>query len=404
MSKTLPKELTEKLPAEARETLRRLAYEAEEVRSAGLACGDQLKNIIFDIQRLERRRQSFDLAPPPTIVDHSFSRQAAAQAQSPLGLRVHGSITREVVPGEKEKQLAAIDAEIAAARNEEVVLKERRANYSARMQGILGLIDRIQKYLETLPEDAEIIAQQLPPAANKSSVTPDLLENKRREVCGLLADLKQIDDAPLPIVEAKKRARDAFEVLAERGRPAIHQLIERGEDIDWPTIDTGSLSSFSRVPDAFSIMAWVHRKDMIAALEREIDDTADDAKALTDVQRTERFRICLEALLQAEREEEAMVRLASFDVIRRTDADPRAVLGLSSSALPGPRRELFHRRLIESKVAIRKRVREALSAASAPLAASATTAPPTITSLAAAPSTPPPAGSPERGATPGSGA
>jgi hypothetical protein len=99
--------------------------------------------------------------------------------------------------------------------------------------------------------------------------------------------------------------------------------------------------------DVLAILAWLRRDELIAGLEKEIDAAADDPQALTDVQRAERFKTCLGNLLEAEREEEAAVLAASFHVIRRADADPRAVLGLSS-ALPGPKRELFHRRMIEA--------------------------------------------------------
>jgi hypothetical protein len=89
--------------------------------------------------------------------------------------------------------------------------------------------------------------------------------------------------------------------------------------------------------DVLALFCWLHRDALVAALEREIDELADDSAALTDEERATRESELLADLLRAERLEELLVVAAENEgreVMRRPNADPRAVLNLSS-ALPG---------------------------------------------------------------------
>ncbi len=176
------------------------------------------------------------------------------------------------------------------------------------------------------------------------------IEKRRQRIRSLIADVKQIDAAPYPSALAKQRAREEIEQLAERGTPCFDALVEQYQGkIRWPEIqlDFNVGLATPRALDSNGLLACLLRDQLIALSERKIDEIKDDDNALTDAQRGEKFKDLLGELLSMERDEEALIHAATFDVDRRADADPRAVLGLSSE-LPGPKRDLVHRRLIFS--------------------------------------------------------
>jgi hypothetical protein len=100
----------------------------------------------------------------------------------------------------------------------------------------------------------------------------------------------------------------------------------------------GSARGFTNheIPDTLALFCWLHKDGLLAKIDAEIDLLRDDDNALTDEQRAQRITALREQLLVAERIEEALVGASEIPVLRRTDADPRAVLSLSS-ALPAPR-------------------------------------------------------------------
>jgi hypothetical protein len=90
--------------------------------------------------------------------------------------------------------------------------------------------------------------------------------------------------------------------------------------------------------DVFGLLIWLFHDEVISALEREVDELADDAHALSDEDRAAHEAALQARLLEAERIEERLIEVAAEEgraVSRRPNADPRAVLGLAS-ALPGP--------------------------------------------------------------------
>ena len=87
-----------------------------------------------------------------------------------------------------------------------------------------------------------------------------------------------------------------------------------------------------------AVLANICRELLTARLENEVDELADDERALTDAECETRLRALYAKRLELERDEEELFRAAEskgFAVGRRGDADIRAVLGLASS-MPAP--------------------------------------------------------------------
>jgi hypothetical protein len=346
----MPKDLMDRLPAEALEKLRRLEIQSDELFSYIRESFTQLADLRQAIVMTEAKRDRLNGYRGGRSEIVRVDADLTFQAQQQRSLIRNVTETTPADDGEQRQELAA---ELARLNYEHRTITERQRFNGARNQALGGLLRLIKEWLELLPKNATVNCKpRVQPS--RGEVTPDLLEKRRQRIRELLADLGQIDAAAYPAAAVKQRKREEIMQLADRGRPSVYQAIENlNEPIRWPEqiIDLSSTLHTPTALDGIALVAWLHRDVLIAAIEKEIDEAADDTQALTDAQRTERFKACLADLLKTEREEEALIHAASFEVLRRADADPRAVLGLSD-ALPGPKRSLLHREIVEGLTAV----------------------------------------------------
>lgn len=222
-----------------------------------------------------------------------------------------------------------------------LIKKDRELGHTMQHQ---ELLKGIRDWIAAIPESVQL-RDHVAKDAEVSKISPGVIEKRRRRIRELLADIGRVDAAPISTNAAKQRAREEIEKLAERGRPVVHKLLEDRGGIGWPQRSIG----FVRLEDLFetdslAIMAFAQQESLIAAVEREIDEVGGGADSLTDDERFNRFDKLFDELLATERDEEALIAAADFDVQRRSDADPRAVLGISSDA-PLPNRNLTRQAL-----------------------------------------------------------
>jgi hypothetical protein len=219
---------------------------------------------------------------------------------------------------------------------------------SARAGQLGSLVSNVEEYLTTrLGKVATIKLHDGPvPTRKRSESIADAIERCRRRIRELVADRHAIASAPWHAAQAKARAKIEVEKLAARGEPNVLSLIESATGtIGWREqayVD-------ARVGDrmlyaagdaaALPLLCWLHRDALIAKINRQIDVIADDKAALTREQRNEKIKEIDGDLLAVERDEEFWVGTAIADgmnILRRSDADPRAVLGLGEES-PAPR-------------------------------------------------------------------
>jgi hypothetical protein len=249
----------------------------------------------------------------------------------------------------ERNRLEAIQADMGEMQASLVARSERLASLGR-------LIERLTRYAESLSGHRIVAAPTVNPRLPKNGDLRAEVERVRREIAKFNADLREVEAAPHPSALAKSRARQTVEALAERGRPDVSGMIQHGEtNPEWPSLSlrVGLSASVAMAQathpvvglghadhaDALALVAWLHRDALIARIETEIDDYADDAKALTDEERAAKVAKIKSTILAAEREEEAIIRLIERDGAefeRRVDADPRAVLSIGSEA-PAPR-------------------------------------------------------------------
>ncbi|MEY9131930.1 hypothetical protein ACVMII_000798 [Bradyrhizobium diazoefficiens] len=172
----------------------------------------------------------------------------------------------------------------------------------------------------------------------------DAVENRRRRVRELRADMHRIRSAPFPSSYAKAQMRAQVEALAQRGAPSVSRLVELDGPVDFQTQSLTSevhaerrALAFTEAADALALVAWLHRDALITALDREIASEADDKAALSHEARQQQEAELMSDLLDIERQEAAFVWQAQsqgLPVEHRADISPLALLGLAIVTAP----------------------------------------------------------------------
>ncbi len=224
-------------------------------------------------------------------------------------------------------------------------LDEANAIYGNRAANSLrSLVSRVEEYVRRSGRAILGVAAAESVTLRKGETVQSAVENRRRRIRELRDQLNSVSRAPWPSRIAKEKSRAQIAELQVRGRPDVFGLVERGRPIEWPTLpDTVSaeltLPQFIREPiDAAALIAWALGPILIDAIDREIDELSDDERALTSDQRRAKTLEIVTDMLVVEREEETLIEMAEAEglrVPRRSDADPRAVLGIVSDIAPG---------------------------------------------------------------------
>ena len=216
---------------------------------------------------------------------------------------------------------------------------------SQRLQQCGHLVTSIENYLNGHAAAAFKVYKGPEPSPQKRESPADAVERCRRRLRELDADRHRIASAPWHSAEAKRRARAEIDALAERGQPSVLPLIERCDgSIYWAerlftdAVIGGRPVSAVGDPQALPLLFWLHRAAIIAKIDAQIDAVADDANSLTDQERAEQIGEIDRDRLAVQREEEHWIGKAidaGMTMLRRPDADPRAVLGLADD-MPAP--------------------------------------------------------------------
>lgn len=165
----------------------------------------------------------------------------------------------------------------------------------------------------------------------------DELERAARRTRALQADRREVMAAPIPAAVAKELAWQQVQARADAAKPDVTSLIDHGGPVRFPTVRTaieqhGSMSDLFAV-DPVALLAWCFPNEVKAAIDREIDENAEDEIALSSSERIERLATIDADILWSEREECAFSELAGL--LPRADIDPRAALGLADT-MPAP--------------------------------------------------------------------
>lgn len=245
-----------------------------------------------------------------------------------------------------------VDASAKAAKHEENVarLRDQANTHSARVGALGSLISSLKSYLRSgLGPITELPV--LPKVAlRKGETFADGVERCRRRVRELDADAHMIKSSPWPSDLARERARSEIAQLVSQCEPSVSALIEtQNGGIGWPGSYSQTIWIGGRTVDAPSkdelwrCLPWLLKDQLIAGVERLIDDQADDKNALTDEQRTAKLATIAADKLAVEYEEVGyldVLNSTTMSTLPRVDCDPRAFLLLSGD-MPPPNHEVI---------------------------------------------------------------
>jgi hypothetical protein len=233
--------------------------------------------------------------------------------------------------------------ELTAARDR---LEARYETAAARWQPARRLVTIVEEWLRDKPGGTTLEDFDGPkPTLQKGEDILGAIERLRRRCRELAADLHRIESSCYPSAHAKAKMREQIEVLAARGAPTISLLIEHDREVAWAQTSLQARVFNAQIPsfaaaetaDVFALIAWLHKDALIARLDREIDAEADDGATLSHADRERQAAKVAEDLLDAERQEAALVWRAleqGLPAEHRTDCSPQAILGCQLVTVP----------------------------------------------------------------------
>jgi len=228
-------------------------------------------------------------------------------------------------------------------------LEQLAADHAARREVLDELLQRLGQWLDSVPADAAITEwkPKAAPTLPRGRSHLEAVHALRGQIDHLAADRREIQASPLPSSECKTVARAQIAAMAARGAPSVFALIEGGGSVAWPEVDmkgiasvageSGAASGYATVRgvDALAVLCWAHADTLVAAIEMEIDQSADDKNALTPQERQARLTAIDAEILSVERSECSFIEAAGDAAMHRPDTDPRALLRLADD-LPPP--------------------------------------------------------------------
>ncbi|BAV45288.1 Uncharacterized protein MLTONO_0385 [Mesorhizobium loti] len=324
------------LPASSLEVVKgmvRASTEAFDLSRVSDKQCERARSVLDDIDlRIGRQR-----APAEVVIDHRRPEGASRWE------RVISSRLKQSDPAE-DPNLAGLMAERKAAEEELARCESIHRARASRWQAMRQVEAALLSYVNDLEDGAGPLKATAAKASDtRNAPTAAAIERKRADIVALKQDLSAVRTAPVPKSIRKQEARNLVAGLSKAGAPTIGR--DRRLNVSFPS-DLMSVTTIGvdptgtniagvgqlRVPSTLAMMAWLYPDAMVAALERTIDALpGDDSAALDDDTRAEKQTDIKAQILSAERDEETLIRgahAAGLDVLRRADADPRAILGV----------------------------------------------------------------------------
>jgi hypothetical protein len=267
--------------------------------------------------------------------EHDRRNRARLEKHSPDGSIVHERDT---------KQIEEANARVQAARTRLESAHALAKRASADWQKLAGLDHSVCRYLQQFSSETKLIAEEPSPAKlRKGESFSDAVVRLRGALDDIYRDVIETKSAPIPPEKAKQIAANYVSKLAAEGRPDISMFLQRGGGLRWSNQQVPGLNVDGLIPQfakALPVIAWMHEGALVEAIHREIDSAAKSELSLNDEDRSLRLIELANAQLKLEREEEGFICQAAeagIEIARRKNADPRAVLGLSSE-MPAPKK------------------------------------------------------------------
>jgi hypothetical protein len=227
----------------------------------------------------------------------------------------------------EDAQRGAASRLSALPRNADEMMVQRltseRDKHFHRLGQLSQLLNKINQWIGELKGDVTLeavpnVTIELKPGETLAT----LLGNARDAIAEKRKQLALIKAAPLPKGDKMAAIEQHVLRLASQAKPQIF-VRDQGVKINWR-------GDMVVAEDVAALLCWMEPALMCEALCREIDAQSGDG-ALSAADRVKSIFSISAELLDLERHEESLICFAADDgqeILRRPDADPRAVLGV----------------------------------------------------------------------------
>jgi hypothetical protein len=308
-----PEDAEAALPPDAAEKLRKLREAKIEARAVANSIGNDRDEARLDLEKAKIRL---------TNVEKESQRYANPKAR-----------------GDNDPDVIAERNRVAEVQAKFDRLAARHAGPAQRMQTIGRVLDRVERYVET--------ARSIVPGPTLKPSAKDTLEAVTDRIRNFGADLEDVSTRPWPAEDVKRRMIAEVDFIASKGRVGVTQSLDFRGQLKWPTSERPIIvRGFGRIderglPDRYdeseistatAIGVWVNRDAIVDKLTAEIDELADDARAMSENQRKGEITKIVADILTAQRIIAEIIWRDGLHDQWPADLDPRAVLGIEGPA------------------------------------------------------------------------
>jgi hypothetical protein len=210
-------------------------------------------------------------------------------------------------------------------------LRARQSDLAAKHRNRADLNAAITRWLSSASGTLEYVR---PPKAAllKNEALPAAIVRLRERIRALASERVKVTRAGTPIADLKAQAKQFVTSAAERGKPTL--VCGHGQDFR-ATFAANVEGANAPRPDIAAALAWLNPGAFLLALVADIEKMPQPAFTMSANDRVQKLKALEAELLQCEREEEALIDASEEGegpiILRRLDADPRAILCIEIS-------------------------------------------------------------------------
>jgi hypothetical protein len=224
--------------------------------------------------------------------------------------------------GSNVKKIAALKTEIKKFDVEIAELQKKVHSKEDQFQKIAALADRALNWLKKLDRDGFL------QPCNVDVPKGSDISKLRHQIDEIAEDMRQVHNAPFSASLAKTVSREKIERMAAAGAPDVLHCIDTGEPFKFSFLGAADELSLAGADLRACQLAWLHKDEMIAKIEAEIDELADDVNALDPAEREAKLAALAAQKLKLERIECELIQTNLNQFEYRADVSIEALLGV----------------------------------------------------------------------------
>jgi hypothetical protein len=273
---------------------------------------------------------------------HSQLDRLPPQARPKLSAIMHAADEAKALAAHTVKRISELSAAIgsgAASEGEAGLMTEELARLresldtrQARVHATSALASSVVGFINSLPPNVALDpAKVIRPKVQDGETVRAAVERIREEIAECISDQMVTKAAPPPKADLRKQAKAHVQALADKARPGVHVDGRSGSLIVRWMQSEAIQGARVKADEVAGLLAAVLPAEMTRLLIAQVDALAEPRLSLTRDQKAERLAEIAARLDGLEREEEALIELASRDgveIMRRPEASGYAILGL----------------------------------------------------------------------------